>query len=224
MFADATAVMVKDLRVEMRSKVALWQVTPFALTMLLLFAFALDPDRGILQRASGGLFWIAVLFSTILLVQRSFAIERSDGNSDGLRMLAIEPASIYLGKAAALFVQLILLETALFASAFVLYDIALVSLGQMLVVGLLTAAGLVASATLYGAVASSGPGNSGNTLLPLLFLPAVAPVLIAATRASEIAMDLGSGPIAPWLGLSALFAILYLGVGVLLFESALEDA
>ena len=73
MFRDAALVAGKDLRIELRSRVAVNQVGPFAVLVLVLFAFALDPDRGVLARASAGLFWLAVTFSAILAVQRSFA-------------------------------------------------------------------------------------------------------------------------------------------------------
>ena len=52
----------KDLRIEARSRVGLNQVAPFAVLVLILFAFALDPDSGALDKATPGLFWVAVLF------------------------------------------------------------------------------------------------------------------------------------------------------------------
>ena len=44
----------KDLRIEARSRVATNQVLPFAVVVLVLFAFALDPDSGALRRATPG--------------------------------------------------------------------------------------------------------------------------------------------------------------------------
>ena len=70
MWRDALLVAGKDLRIEGRSRVALNQVLPFAILVLVLFAFALDPDRGVLVRAAAGLYWVAVLFSALLAVQR----------------------------------------------------------------------------------------------------------------------------------------------------------
>ena len=65
---DALLVMQKDLRLEWRSKVGIGQVLPFSLLVVLLFAFALDPDRGVLDSVTSGLFWVVVLFSALLLV------------------------------------------------------------------------------------------------------------------------------------------------------------
>lgn len=67
---DAGLVLEKDLRLELRSRVVAAQVLPFGVLVLVLFAFALDPDRRILGEATPGLFWLAVLFSTLLALQR----------------------------------------------------------------------------------------------------------------------------------------------------------
>ena len=71
MWRDALLVAGKDLRVEVRSRVGLNQVVPFAVLVLVLFAFALDPEQDVLVRAAAGLFWIAVLLATLLAVPRS---------------------------------------------------------------------------------------------------------------------------------------------------------
>src|SRR5213593_1353922 len=115
----------KDLRVELRSRVATNQVAPFALLVLILFAFALDPDRGILGRAAAGLFWVTVLFSAVLAIQRSFAIEADDAARDSLRMSGLDGAGIFLGKAAAVAVELLALEAVLAVGVTVLYDVTL---------------------------------------------------------------------------------------------------
>ena len=99
MFRDAALIAGKDLRIELRSRVAINQILPFALLVLVLFAFALDPDRGLLDRATPGLYWVAVLFTGLLAIQRSFALEAADGVRDGLRISGLDPAGIYLGKA-----------------------------------------------------------------------------------------------------------------------------
>src|SRR5205085_7259144 len=109
----AALVAGKDLRIEVRSRVATNQVIPFAFCVLLVFAFALDPDRGTLTAAAPGLFWVAVLFSTVLGAQRSTAIETADGTRDALRLSGLDPGGVFLGKAAALAAQLLVLEVLL---------------------------------------------------------------------------------------------------------------
>ncbi|HET9289778.1 MAG TPA: heme exporter protein CcmB, partial [Actinomycetes bacterium] len=91
MWRDAALVAGRDLRVEARSRVTLNQVAPFALLVLVLFAFALDPARQTLERATPGLYWVTVLFSALLAVARSAALDESGGVRDALRLSALEP-------------------------------------------------------------------------------------------------------------------------------------
>src|SRR6266545_501686 len=98
---EAALVAGKDLRIEARSRVTLYQVLPFGAVVLLLFAFALDPERGVLTRVAPGLFWVAVLLAALLAVSRSFAIEAANGARDGLRLSGLDGSAIFLGKAAA---------------------------------------------------------------------------------------------------------------------------
>ena len=47
MWHDAVLVAGKDLRIEARSRVGLWQVVPFAVLVLVLLAFAIGPDQSL---------------------------------------------------------------------------------------------------------------------------------------------------------------------------------
>jgi heme exporter protein B len=224
MWRDALLVAGKDLRIERRSRVALNQVAPFAVLILVLFAFALDPDRDVLVRAAAGLFWIAVLLSALLAVQRSSAIEAADGVVDAQRLSALDPAGIFLGKAAAVGLQLAALEVLLGAGVVVLYDVHLRGIGTLVATAVAATVGLAAAGTLYGVLAAGL--RVRETLLPLLLLPVVAPVLIAATRASENALTGYASEVAPadWLRLLAVFAVVYVAFGVIAYGSLMEEA
>src|SRR5215469_18678003 len=113
MWRDAVLVSSKDLRIEVRSRVTTTQVAPYAVLVLLLFGFAFDQNHSVLNQAAPGLFWIAVLLCSLLSVQRSFALESADGARDGLRLSGLDPAGVFLGKAAAVAAQLVVLETLL---------------------------------------------------------------------------------------------------------------
>jgi heme exporter protein B len=220
---DALLVAGKDLRIERRSRVALQQIVPFAVLVIVLFAFALDPDRGVLARAAAGLFWVAVLFSALLAVQRSQAIEGADGVRDAVRLSGLDPAGIFLGKAMAVGAQLLVLEVLLGIGVVLLYDVDVDGIGTLVATAVAATAGLAAAGSLYGALAAGL--RVRETLLPLLLLPVVAPVLIAATRASESALTGTSFEVSPgdWLGLLGVFAVLYIAFGLLAYGPLLED-
>jgi heme exporter protein B len=221
MLADLRLVAGKDLRIEGRSRVATNQVAPFALLVLVLFAFALDPDRGVLDRATAGVYWIAVLLSTVLAVQRAFALESVEGLPDALRLSGLDPAAVFLGKTLALAVQLLALEAVLLAGVALLYTTDLTGPALLATTCLAATLGLAAAGSLYGVLAAGL--RVRETLLPLLLLPVVAPVLIAATRAFESALAGTPGEGWPWCGLLAVFAAIYLAFGLLAFGPLMED-
>jgi heme exporter protein B len=219
---DALLVAGKDLRLEARSRVAVNQVLPFALLVLVLFAFALDPDRGLLERATAGLYWVAVLFCGLLALQRSFSVESADGNRDALRLSGLDPAGIFLGKVLAVAVQLLVLEALLLVGVAVLYSTHIGGWPLLLATLVVATTGIAAAGTLYGVVAAGL--RVRETLLPLLLLPVLAPVLIGSTRAFEAALAGTPSQGWPWVGLMGVFAVLYVVAGVLGFGPLLEES
>jgi heme exporter protein B len=222
MWRDAALMAGKDLRIEAHSRVATNQVAPFAVIVLVLFGFALEPDRAVLETAAPGLFWVAVLFCCLLAVQRSFAVEAADAAGDGLRMSGLDPAGIFLGKAAAIALELFALEGLLTIGIVVLYSTSLRGGALLLATAVVATVGLAACGTTYGVLAAGL--RVRETLLPLLILPVVAPVLIGATRAWEVALGQSSDDGWKWVTLLAVFAVVYVTLGVLAFGTLLEEA
>ncbi len=233
-----TAVLVarKDLLVEWRSRVTLNQVLPFAAIVMVIFAFALDrlpnppqPGRGndtLLQQVAPGLVWLATLFSLLLLVQRTFAVEAEDGALDALRAAGVDAVAVFWGKTMALGAQLAVLELLLLGTAMIIYGVEARWSGVLLMVATWVAAtvGLAAVGTLYGGLAAGARGR--ETLLPLLMLPVVAPVLIGATRAVEAALGIGGTAIEdgwPWVGVVSVFAVAFGAGGTLAFGPLIDE-
>jgi heme exporter protein B len=222
MWRDAALVAGRDLRVELRSRVTVNQVAPFALLVLVLFAFALDPDRQLLERVASGLFWTAVLFSALLAIARSAAIDETDGVRDGLRLSGLDPAGVFVGKAAAVAAELLVLEVLLGVGVVVLYGADPTGVGLLVLASVAATAAVAATGTLYGALVSGL--RVRETLLPLVLLPVLAPVLIGATRAWEAALAGAPADGWPWCGLLAAFAVLYSVAGALAYGTLLEGS
>ncbi|MEN9822334.1 MAG: cytochrome c-type biosis protein CcmB [Actinomycetota bacterium] len=225
LFAVARLIAAKDLRIEWRSRIVLHQVVPFSGLVMVLFAFALDNDAT-LTRVAPGLVWLASMFSMLVVVQRSFAVEAADGALDALRVAGVRPDGIFLGKSLALAAQLAVLEVILLLAAVVLYkaDVGAGSVPLLLATFVAATLGLAFVGTLYGGLASGASGR--ETLLPLLMLPVVAPVLIGATRATEAALGTNgasSNEGWPWVGLMVLFGVLFGAGGTLAFGSLVDE-
>jgi heme exporter protein CcmB len=214
-------VAAKDLRIEVRSRVVLHQIVPVAALVLLLFAFALGPDDRALRSAGAGLFWVAVLFVAVLAVQRSASIESGPGARDALRLSGLDPAGVFLGKTLAVVVELLALEVLLGVGVVLLYGTQVRGLAVLLAAAVVGTAGLAAAGTLYGGL--TGGLRVRETLLPFLFLPLAAPVLVAGTRLWQqslghpVASGAGTTSDGSWLALLVVFAIAYVALGLLAF-------
>lgn len=224
MWRDALLVAGKDLRIEARSRVALSQVAPFGIVALVMFAFALGPDRTLMARAGPGLFWVAVLFCTVLAVQRSVSVESADGARDGLRLSGIDPAGLFLGKALAVGAVLVVLEAVLGTGVVLLYGARVHQPGLLAGSAALGTVGLAATGTLYGAL--SAGVRVRETLLPFLLLPIAAPVLLAGTRLWQAAMATGGAAASgsQWLRLLVVFDAVYVALGVVAYGPIQESA
>ncbi len=223
MWGDALLVAGKDLRIEARSRVALSQVAPFGIVALVMFAFALGPDRALMARGAPGLFWVAVLFCTVLAVQRSVSVESGDGARDGLRLSGIDPAGLFLGKALAVGAVLVVLEGVLGAGVVLLYGVKVAHPWLLVASGALGTIGLAATGTLYGAL--SAGLRVKETLLPFLLLPIAAPVLLAGTRIWQAAMTGGvAADGSQWLRLLVVFDAVYVALGVVFYGPVQESA
>jgi len=211
----------KDLRIEARSRVALNQIAPFAILVVVLFGFALDADRPALKNFAPGLYWMAVLLASILAVHRSVAVEAGEGAREGLLLTGLRPASVFLGKTAALIVQLLTVAIVLLAGVLVFYS-ATIDHPMLLAASLVGAVLAVAAAgTLYGALL--GSQRTRETVLPILLLPVLAPVLIGATRAFGDAMGTTAADGWQWTQMLFAFAALYLALGVLTHGALMEE-
>jgi heme exporter protein B len=219
---DALLVAGKDLRIEARSRVATNQIAPYALVVLLLFGFAFDQNTTLLKQAAPGLFWVAVLLCLLLAVQRSFAVESAEGARDGLRLSGLDPAGIFLGKAAAVVAQLLALEVLLAAGIVILFGTHIQDVGVLVAAAGAATIGLSAAGTVYG-VMSAGL-RVRETLLPLLILPIVAPVMLGAAQSWEAALGLSTDHAGKWLVLLVSFAAIYITLGVLFFGALLEES
>ncbi len=219
--SEVRLIMGKDLRIERRSKIALNQVAPFAILIVVLFGFALNADRAALTTFTPGLYWVTVLLASILAVHRSVAIEAGEGAREGLLLSGLRPASIFLGKATALISQIFLVSIVLLGAVVIFYD-ARVDDAVLLVTSLVSAVvGVGAAGTLYGALL--GAQRARETVLPILLLPVLAPVLIAATRAFGDAMGTVATDGWAWTALLASFAAIYVAMGVVSHGVLMEE-
>ena len=203
----------KDLRIELRSKVLLWQVLPFGALALLLCGLALGPADAGHSRAAPGLFYLVTLFVALLMINRSQAVEQTPGTAESVATLGMDPAGVFLGKTVALAVELWVAAGLLLAGTVVVLHTSLVGTVHALPSVFVTLGAMACAGTLYGALTAGDDGPA--TLLPILALPAFAPLLVAGERAFSAALH--GGALWEWWVIDLVALAGYVAIGVLLY-------
>ena len=218
MIAVAWRVARKDLLIEWRSRVLLWQVVPFGAMALLLAGLALGPTRAGSSGAGPGLYYLVMVLVTLLAAQRSAQVERAPGTRASVATLGLDPAGVFLGKALALAVELWAMGAVLLAGSVLLLHAALTGTLEAAPSVAVTLGALAAAGSLYGAL---GAGAGAATLLPAISFPGFVPLLIAGERAYHSALT--GGALWQWWVISLVALAAYVALGVLLY-GVLEES
>ena len=212
----------KDLLIEWKTRSRTVALLSFAYTLLLLFSFAIGPDAESLRHHAGAYLWLGLLLSSTLLLDRSMRIEIEAGAMAKLLLLPVGPSKIFYGKAISNTVQLWLVGAFSVPLIFVVCDASLTeSAGWLALTIILGSAGLAAPGTLYAAMLARLSGK--QLLLPLMLFPLVVPVVVAAVKATSLAM-LGDpmSQLGSWLTLLSCFNLVYWSLCGTLFQRVVE--
>ena len=221
--AMAWAIARKDALSELRGRQAAVSTLFFAALVLLMFGFALGPDSRRLADAAPGLLWLAIVFGGLLTVARLHQVETDDAALDELGRYPVDRRAIYAGKAIAGLLAMLVLGGVLLPVVAILYGIDLLpSAPVLLLTVVLGAIGFAAVGTFYAGLTVRM--RAREVMLPLLMLPVIAPLLLAAVKATAAA--LGGDPfgeLAAWLQLLAAFDVVMLLAGGAGYGYLLEE-
>jgi heme exporter protein B len=218
----AAIVLAKELRLEFRTRELLNATIVLALVVVVLFSFSFDPTAEESRRLGPGLLWIAFLFSGTLMLHPSFGREQVNQTLDALRMAPISSFSVLLGKMLANLLFLSAAEAVLVPVFSVLYNVPLLTvIGRLALVIFLGTVGLSVTGTVFSAIAAHA--RMRELLLPLLLLPILAPLLIAAVEATSSLLAPEPLVERAWLAFLAGFDIVFLTSSWLLSDFLLEE-
>jgi heme exporter protein B len=210
----------KDVRSELRARSFAQAALLFAVVAVLVFSFALGPDRPRLQDVAPGLLWIAASFAAVFALGRSFAAERDGDTLETLLVLPVPREALFLGKLLANLAAVLALTSVALGLMFLLYGLPAPSDTARLAAAVpLGALGLATAGTFYGALSVRLAVR--EAFLPMLMLPIIVPLVIAASRATALALEGGSGE--PWLGLLVAFDAVLLTTATVLFRYLAEE-
>ena len=185
------AILVKDVMLEMRTKDILVSTLVFGLLVIVVFNFAVDPSPSMVVTVAPGILWVSIVFGGVLGLNRSFGIESDRGNLHGLMLAPVGRDAIYFGKFLAIFLFMLAVELIIYPVFAIMFNLPLLIYG-LIPVGILATIAVAAVGTVFSAMAVNT--RSREVMLPVLFLPVVVPVIVAAVEATGILMESALAP------------------------------
>ena len=219
-FQVTRSTLLKDLRMEWRSKDAINSMLFFSLLVVVIFSFAFNPTAEQSRQIAGGLVWVAFLFAAVVALNQTWARELRNQVLDAYRVSPAPPNALFLAKVLGNFLFVVILE-ALMAPLFVVFY-QLRSVGpvwQLVAVALLGTWALVVNGTFFAAL--SIRTRSREIMLPLILFPISLPALLAMVDATTMVLTGDSTP-GFWLKLRLVYDVVFTLVCLLLFESVLN--
>jgi heme exporter protein B len=211
----------KDLRAELRSKELISSMFLFALLSILIFSFALELERTAREEAITGVLWVTIVFASIIGLNRSMAMEREQGNFDGLLIAPIDRSAIFFGKFIGNLVFAVVVGLLLLPLMTILYNKSLL-LPLLTLVLLLGTFGFSAIGTLLATMTVQT--RARESLLPIVMMPVALPVLLAAVKASTgILNATPMGDWVTWLQILFVVDVVYIVTCFLLFPFVIEE-
>jgi heme exporter protein CcmB len=220
----ARLIMWKDLVVEFRSRELLLTTLFFAVSCVLVFAFALVKQGQPMEDAAAGILWIAVAFAGTLALGRTFEREQAHQTLQALLQAPIERAAIYAGKLLGLLVLLLIVEAVVVPLVALFFQAALLSM-HIHIAGLVFAGTMafLAVGTLFSAMLVRT--RSRDVLLPVLLYPMTVPALIAGVRGtSALIQQTPDWPTArAWMAMLLFFNAVFLTLALWTFDAVTSD-
>jgi heme exporter protein B len=219
----AWLVLRKDLRIEMRTGEVVVTTALFAslVTVIASLSFFVE-DRSAKQVAPGVL-WIAVAFSGVLAMSRSWSRERDHDVLRGLLQSPVPRSAIYLGKALGTVLFLAIVEVVLVLEVAVLFNLDLAPvIGQLALLLALGTLGFAATGNLFAAMGTRT--SARDMVLAVALFPVISPALLCGVVATrEVLAGAPLSELWAWLRILSAFDVAFVTAGMLLFEPLVCD-
>ncbi|MGC8878614.1 MAG: heme exporter protein CcmB [Anaerolineae bacterium] len=216
------AIVAKDLATELRTREMLGAMFVFALLVIFIFNFAFELRAENQRALAPGVLWVAITFSGMLGLSRSFIREKDRGSLEGLLLAPIDRGVIFWGKMLgnALFIAVI--DLIILPVFVVLFNIPITTVPQLGMIAILGTIGLSGVGTLFSAMAVHT--RAREILLPVLLFPLIVPVILSAVKLSAAVIDnLPFAEVQQWLSLLVVFDIVFAVLSFLFFDYVVEE-
>lgn len=212
--------LVKDLRIEWRSREAINSMLFFALLVVVLFSLAFDPTIAVSRQIAGGVLCVATMFASVSALNQAWAREIRHQVLDAQRMAPTPGAELFFAKVLANFLFVSIVQLLLAPVFLVFYNLRIEGQGWLLALVLpLGTWALVANGTFFAAL--SIRSRNRELLLPLILFPIFMPALLAMVLATTSILT-GENDPGLWIKLLAGYDIIFTTVCLLLFDVVLN--
>jgi heme exporter protein B len=217
------AILMKDLKAEWRTREVLTSMFVFAVLVIVVFNFALGANPELIQQVAPGVLWVALLFATVLGLQRSAQMEHEDDCLSGVLLAIGERSAFFLAKTAGNMLYLLIITLCTFPLFTIWFRVDIFTyilpLSAVLLLGIL---GFSAIGTLFSIITLNT--RTREIMLPLLFLPVSVPLMIASVYATaNLIAGKDLWDITDFLTLMGVFDIVFLVVALLVFDAVVEE-
>jgi len=228
-FRATIAVLMKDLRIELSTGEILTTTGFFATLVAILEALSFTTGQEATTRIAPGALWLAIVFSSVLALGRSWQREREESAFTGLLVAPIPRAAIWCGKALGVLAFVTAVELILVPFVALLFHVDLPAVAWVLApVMLLGTVGVAATGTLFGAMTVRT--RARELILAAVMFPLLSPAILAsvvATREVFYAAAAGQpasfGDVGDSLVLLAVFDVVAITSALGMFGALLDD-
>lgn len=220
--SGASLVAKKDLLIELRTREVITTAGFFGVLVALMAALSYV-GAGSDTRVAPGTIWLAVAFSSVMAIGRTWQREREEGCFLGLLVSPIARGAIFLGKAVGVFAFVMAVEVVVVPVVALVFHVDLARVGAplALVLGLGTI-GVASTGTLFGAMTVRT--RARDLLLATVLFPLLSPTLLCGVTATrEIFQGAELGEVWEWLALMITFDVISVAGGLGLFGALVED-
>ena len=188
--AQYKALLLKDVRQELRTREMLTSMVVYALLVLTIYGAALAQVGDKLQVVAfaGGLLWALIIFTSLLGLNRSFSHETEFGCLEGILLAPVDRAVVFLAKATSNLLFLAAVEVIVIPLFFLFFlsGAELAASTPMIVLPLVVGTvGVAGVGTLLSTMTIDTRGK--DVLLAILFIPVAFPLLYACVSATSVA-------------------------------------
>lgn len=215
------AITHKDLRAEWRAKEIIATMMAFSVLAVVIFGLAFDLRVPRAEMVVPGVYWVILLFSGVMALNRSFGAEADRGSLAALLLAPVDRSAIYFGKLLAGLIFMLATQLLIMPVILIMFDVNLMQL-WIFVAAFLGTLGYVAVGTLFAALTANT--RARETMLPILLLPVMVPIFMAGVAVTGAVIDGKTfSDFRHWLGILVAYDLIFLTVAFLVFDLIWED-